>query len=166
MGNQLGAANVVHLEHGCTLIEGFIALDGSSNVIGIAPTAAPPGAGPYTVCKGLTSALGVAGAVVNQPHISTGLYEFTLDQPFMALLNADVTLLDAGAVAYPNSTFKANVRANTTGPRAGIDPGTDPTLTPLTIYLRFRTASSGALADPPASSGFWLQLFLKNTGIY
>lgn len=169
-GNVLGAQNIQHLEHDAIVMNWFIALDASSNVLPQAPTNAPAGAGPYTLIKGAGVALG-AGTVVNQPHISTGLYEFTLDQPWGALLNVSLTLYDQGAVACPVWSARANVRASKaassaiSNPRAGVDPGTDNTLTAQTIYIRFRTAATGNLADPAASTGFWLQIWLKRTFI-
>src|SRR5215472_3504051 len=119
-GNNTTSPFVKHLERDVQLIAGFIALDGSSNVIGVAPPLAPPGSGPYTLCKGLTKAIGTAGAVVTQPHTSTGLYTFTLDEAWTALLGARVILLDPGAVALPTPTVTANVMAGTTvGPNGG-----------------------------------------------
>ena len=169
-GNVLGSDHIIHLEHDVTVLNWFIALDGSSNVLPVAPTNSPAGAGPYTLIKGAGVALG-AGTVVNQPHISTGLYEFTLDQPWAALLNVSLTLYDQGAVACPVWSARANVRASKlassaiSNPRAGVDPGTDTTLIAQTIYIRFRSAASGNLADPAASTGFWLQIWLKRTFI-
>jgi hypothetical protein len=166
MGNPLASIQFKHLEHDVQLLSGFIALDGASNVIGQAPVSAPVGAGPYSLCKGLMKSVGIAGAVVTQPHQSTGLYQFTLDEPWMALLWAHVTLFDPGAAALPVATVRANVRGNTTGPRAGVDPGTETTLLAQTVYVRFRTPATGALIDPAVSTGFWLNLLLKRTAIY
>lgn len=166
MGNNSGgAANLVHLEHDVTLVQGFIAIDGAHNVIGQAPVVAPIGSGPYSQCKGLLNAVGIAGAVVTQPYQSTGFYQFTLDAPWMALLNWNVELLDQGAVAQPSWGMKANVRGNTTSADAGVQPGTDPTIAAQTIQLKFRTGSSGALVDLTVSTGFWIQLWLKRSAI-
>lgn len=165
MGNPFGSANLVHLEHDVTIIEGFIAIDGLHNVIGQAPTAAPLGSGPYSLCKGLMKSVGIAGAVVTQPYQSTGFYQFTLDEPWNCLLGYNVDLYEQGAVAIPNWGINANVRANTTSADAGVRPGTNPAIAAQTIQLKFRNASSGAAADITASTGFWLQLVLKRTAI-
>lgn len=171
-GNRIYTEFVKHSEHDVVEIFGFIALDGSSNVIGQAPTSAPVGAGPYTLCKGLCNAIGIAGAVVTQPHTSTGLYTFTLDEAWMALLDWDVGMLDQGAVTGVQASCKANVRGTqVTGPNGGrpngADPGTDPTIAPQNVQIRFRASiAGGALVDPQPSTGFWLRLLLKRSGIY
>lgn len=163
MGNPQGSFTR-NFEHDVQEILAFIALDGSSNVIGLAPTAAPVGAGPYTLAKGLSKAIGIAGAVVTQPHDATGEYVFTLDEPWQALIGAVVTPTDSAAATL-DASVDANVRANTTGVRAGVDPGTNTSLTAQTVRVRFRT-SAGTLTDPPANTGFWLRLALKRTAIY
>jgi hypothetical protein len=173
MGENLASPFVKHLEHDVQLISGFIALDGSSNVIGVAPVAAstPVGAGPYSMCKGLLGNVGFAGAVVYQPHISAGLYTFVLDKAWMALLDARVTLLDQGLVTGIQPSVKANVRATTSvgangGYPNGADPGTDPTIAAQNVQVRFRASiAGGALVDPVASTGFWLSLLLKRTAV-
>lgn len=161
---------IKHLEHDVQLIAGFIAIDGSSNVIGTAPTAAstPVGAGPYSLCKGLLGNVGPAGAVVYQPHTATGVYTFVLDKAWYALLAADITLLDPGAVALPGWTVTANVRASTaTGPNGGrpngADPGTSAAIAAQNVIVRFRTVATGAAVDPTVSTGFWIKLLLKRT---
>src|SRR6185437_8029058 len=106
----------------------------------------------------LDKAIGFAGAVVTQPYTSTGLYKFLLDEPWIALLDWDVNLIDQGAVAIPVPVLKANVRANTTSADAGRVPGTDPAVAAQTIELRFRSAAAGALTDIAVSTGFWLRL--------
>ena len=170
-GNNLSNNPFVkHLERDVQLVAGFIALDGSSNVIGIAPTTAPVGTGPYTMCKGLAKAIGVAGAVIKQPHTATGTYVFTLDEAWMALLGARVTLLDPGAVALPAATVTANVMASTAvGPNGGygngVNPGTSASITAQTVNVFFRTVATGALIDPTVSTGFWLELLLKRSGV-
>lgn len=168
MGNPLTTNGIGHYEHDVRLLTGFIALDGASNVIGQAPVSAPVGAGPYSLLKGLMKSVGIAGAVVTQPHTSTGLYTFLLDEPWVALLDWKVSLLDPGAVAIPAATVTANVRGSqTTGPNAGspngADPGTDPTIAAQTVQVRFRTVATGALIDPTVSKGFWLSLLMKRT---
>lgn len=165
MGNPFATNGIKTLEHDVQDISGFIAIDGAKNVIGKIPVLAAPGAGPYSRCKGLDKAIGMAGAVVTQPYISTGLYRFTLDEPWIGLIGAEVTLLDQGAVAIPTWTIKANVRATQTAADAGRVPGTDPTIAIQTIELRFRLASSGALTDIAVSTGFWLRLLLLRSAV-
>lgn len=168
MGNVLGAQNIQHLEHNVIVFNWFIALDASSKVLPCAPSNAPPGAGPYTLAKGAAVSIGY-GTIVKQPWISTGLFEFTLDQPWGALIGAQVTLYDQGAAACPVASVRANVRSSTStssttvNPRAGIDPGTETSLLVQTVYIRFRLAANGTIADLAASTGFWVQLMLKNT---
>jgi hypothetical protein len=167
MGNPLATGFVKTLEHDVQLVEGFIAIDGAANVIGLAPTAAPVGAGPYTLCKGLSNAIGIAGAVVTQPRQSAGFYQFTLDEPWQALLDGQATLYDQGAVVQLIPSVKANVRNNTTGPRAGVDPGTETGLgASRIVQVRFRHPTTGALTDLAANTGFWLRLMLKRTAVY
>ncbi len=187
MGNPFGTAFVKHNEHDVQLVMGFIAIDSSSNVIGMCPTAAAPGAGPYSLCKGVTKSIGVAGAVITQPHqgVGTGTYVFTLDEPWGCLLYANATLIDPSAAnpaetqvvpiqgyAPLNPYFRANVRNSTnnnnTMRNLGVDPGTDPNLTAQTVTCYWRVASdgNGTLADPPPNSGWWMLLLLKRTAIY
>lgn len=179
MGDYLGDYRGTQiLEKDVMELFGFIALDGSSNVVGIAPTATPPAAqssGPYayTRFKGLTGSIGVAGAVVTQPHQSAGLYYFTLDKPWEALLDASLTFYDQGAVTGLQWSVTANVRANTSDPApiSGVFPGTNTNLsstpTNQVIIVRFRTsAAGGALTDPVASTGWWMKLNLKRTKVW
>lgn len=171
-GNNIASPFVKHLEHDVQLLSGFIALDGSSNVIGQAPVAAAVGAGPYSLCKGLLKNVGIAGAVVYQPHTTTGTYIFVLDEAWMALLDWRVGLLDQGAVTGVQASCKANVRGTqVTGPNGGkpngADPGTDPTIAAQNVQIRFRASiAGGALVDPVVSTGFWLSLLLKRSAIY
>lgn len=168
MGNPFATGFVKHLEHDIQALYAFFALDGSSNVIGQAPTNAPVGTGPYSLCKGMGKALGIAGAVVTQPHTSTGLYTFSLDEPWQALIGVDLGFFDQGAVQQLTWSCRANVRSNTTGPRAGVDPGTETGLgVNQAVQIRFRTnIAGGALTDPAVSTGFWLALILKRTAIF
>jgi hypothetical protein len=117
------------------------------------------------LCKGLTKAIGIAGAVKTQPYQSTGFYQFTLDKPWFALLHASVVLLDQGANACPVACINANVRNNTTGADAGVQPGTDPTIAAQIVNVKFRLPTTGALTDLQVSTGFWLFLFFKRTAI-
>lgn len=168
MGNPFASTINKTLEHDVQEICAFFALDGSSNVIGQMPTNAPPGTGPYSLCKGFGKALGIAGAVVTQPHTGAGTYLFTLDEPWICLVNAGVTLIDQGAVAAVNSFVDANVRANNNGTGVmanGVMPGTNSAIANLGVRVLFRSAGAGALTNPVASTGFWLYLQLKRTGI-
>jgi hypothetical protein len=151
-----------HLEGDACSINAFIAIDGSSNVIGIAPTT--PGlfsaTTAYTRAKGMSIAIGQAGSIVTQPHTATGTYLFTLDEPWVALLNPGVSLVDQGAVAALSSFIDANVTTATSG--LGAYPGQNMTLAPRAVRVRFRN-NAGALTDPVASTGFWLTLTMKRT---
>src|SRR5271170_6798967 len=168
MGNPLGNYKGIQtLEHDVTEIQGFIALDGSSNVIGTLPTNAAPGTGFYTRLLGLQRAIGIAGAIKTQPHQSAGLYYFTLDEAWNALLDWSVEMYDQGAVAQLTPSVIANVRANVNGPYAGNLPGTNTGLTNPAIQIvqvRFRIAA-GTLTDPVASTGFWMKLKLMRTAV-
>ncbi len=160
-GNRLYSRTLGHFEKGAVIINAFIALDGSSNVVGYAPTT--PGSAvattAYSLPKGLSNALGPAGGVLNQPHTATGTYIFTLDEPWVCLLNADVMFLDQGAVNALNFFVDANVSNQSAN--IGSLPGNNPALTPNTVRVRFR-GGTGTLTDPVANTGFWLQLWLKD----
>jgi hypothetical protein len=161
MGNPLGNRADGSLENESIMLSAFVALDGSSNVIGFKPTASPPSlVGPYSRILGAQKALGPAGAVITQPHTGTGVYVFTLDDPWYAGLEAWVQLVDQGAVAQINYGIDANVRNDQLG---GAEPGCDPTLTAKTIRIRFRN-NAGTLTDPVASTKFWFGMKLKRTG--
>jgi hypothetical protein len=164
MGNPMGTRAIFHLEHNLYVMTGFIALAANSDVIGSIPTATPPGAGPYTSMKGIQKALGVAGSVITQPHMATGVYSFTLDEPWFACYGAWAQPIDQGAVSTIDPGIDINVRNSTTAPDAGQVPGTNPAIAAQTVRIRWRT-SAGTLADPAASTGFWLTLLLKNTAI-
>ena len=161
MGNSLTNRADGSFENESISLSAFIALDGSSNVIGFAPTATPPTlAGPYTRAKGLQKAIGPAGGVVTQPHTSTGVYVFTLDDPWFAAIEAWVQQIDQGAIAQLTYAIDCNVGPNTLG---GAWPGNNPALAAQTVRVRFRN-NAGTLTDPAASTGFWLGLKLKRTG--
>lgn len=158
MGNPLGTQADKSLEGESFCISAFIALDGSSNVIGFAPTGAPFSlAGPFTRAKGLQKAIGPAGAIVTQPHLSAGVYSFTLDEPWWSGTEAWVQQIDPGAVASLNAYIDANV---TSGTGLGYFPGQEPALAAQTIRVRFRS-TTGVLTDPTASTGFYMGLKLK-----
>ena len=162
MGNPFSSRADGSFENESISLSGYIVLDGSSNVIGYAPTATPPTlVGPYTRAKGLQKALGPAGGVINQPHTATGVYTVTLDEPWFAAIEAWVQQVDQGAVSLLNPGIDCNVGPNQSG---GAWPGNDPTIAPQTVLVRFRTAA-GALTNPPANSKFWLGLKLKRSGV-
>jgi len=153
-----------HFEHDVGEILGFVALDGSSNVVGYAPTTAGGlnTTTPYTRLKGAQAAIGQAGAVATQPHTATGTYVFTLDEPWFALLSPWAQLTDQGAVATITPFFDANVSNQTAN--VGFMPGNNTALAVKTVRLRWR-ANAGALTDPVASTGFWLGFTLMRSGI-
>ena len=182
-GSALGTPFIKHLEHDVSEYFGFIALDplGSGNVVGYAPPSNPvPAAGSYTMMKGLMKAIGPAGSVVTQPYQSPGIYTFTLDEPWMALLDLSCTLQDMSAAspAFAEATqgylplaysVRANVRNNSNGPRYGIDPGTDSGLSFQTFTVYWRATGGdgyGTLASPPPGTGWWMRLVLKRTAVY
>lgn len=161
MGNPLSNRADASLENESIVVSAFVALDGSSNVIGYAPTnGSATLVGPYSRMKGLQVALGPAGGVITQPHTSTGVYTFTLDSPWFAGLEGWVNLNDQGAVAQLNAMIDMNVTANQLG---GALPGANPALAAQTIRIRFRN-NAGALTDPVASTGFYWGCKLKRTG--
>jgi len=165
MGTALTSQTVGHFENDVTEIFGFFALDGASNVVGYQPTAAGAlvATTPYSRLKGAQKALGPAGAVVLQPHTAAGVYIITLDEPFFALMAPWAQLTDQGAVNALTPYFDANVTSGSTAV-IGAMPGNNPAITFQTIRLRWRTGA-GALADPVASTGFWLGFTLKRSGI-
>ena len=168
MASPNTSRTVAHFEGDCAVINCYFALDTSANVIGIAPTAAGGATltGPYSRGKGLTYAIGpAAGAlgstVLNQPHTTTGTYVFTLDEPWIALLDADVWFTDQGAVNQLNWFIDANVTNQTTN--IGALPGNNSAIAARTVRLRFR-GSTGTLTDPVVSTAFGMQLWLKRAG--
>ena len=164
MGSPFSSQVLAHLEPDAIQITGFISLDGSSNVIGYAPTTAggivPTNS--YTRCKGLQKSLGPAGALLYQPHTSAGLYVFVLDEPWFALLDSGVTSTDQGAVAPLTAYIDANVTNQTAN--IGFMPGNEVALNTSTVKVTFRN-TTGVLTNPVASTGFWLNLTLMRSGI-
>jgi hypothetical protein len=159
MGNVLSNRADSGLENETLTISCYIALDGSSNVIGYAPTASPPGlVGPYTRAYGVQKAIGPAGAIITQPHTSTGLYTFTLDEPWYAAHEAWVQQTDQGAVASLTPYIDLNVTANQLG---GAFPGCNPAIAPQTILIHFRAAASGAPTNPAVNTAFWFGVKLR-----
>jgi hypothetical protein len=161
MGNPLVNRADGSFENESVMLSGYAALDGSSNVIGFQPTATPPTlVGPYSRMLGCQKALGPAGGVITQPHLSAGVYSFTLDDPWFAGLEAWLQLVDQGAVAQLNYGIDVNVRNDQLG---GALPGCNPAITAKTIRIRFRS-NAGTLTDPVASTAFYFGLKLKRTG--
>lgn len=164
MGNPFSNRADASLENESVVISAYIALDGSSNVIGFMPTATvPTAAGPYTRAKGLQKAIGPAGGIITQPHQGAGNYIFTLDEFWFAAIEAWVQQGDPGAIQPLSYYIDANVGPNTNG---GAWPGNNPALAAGTVRVRFRTQAAGfALTDPAANTSFWLGLKLKRTGV-
>jgi hypothetical protein len=160
MANPFSTQTWSHLEGDACSVNAYIVLDGSANVVGYAPTG--PGAfnatTPYTRARGLQAKIGQAGAIVLQPHTATGTYIFTLDEPWVALLNAGANLIDQGAVGSLVSYVDANVTTATSG--LGAYPGNNTTLSPQTVRVRWRN-SAGTLTDPVVSTAFFLTLTMK-----
>lgn len=151
---------IKHFHDEIAAIDGYVALDGSSNVVAAFPALTMPLSGKaYTYLKGC--ALPV--------HTSTGTYTITLSKPWIALLDWNVKI-DSDGYNVTNlltSLGGANVTGTqssspTTGTFTfqGNLPGTDPSIAPQTIILRFTTAA-GVLTDPPANKGFHVHLLLK-----
>lgn len=164
MGSPFTSQVFGHYEHDVSEILGFVALDGSANVVGFAPTTAG-GIVPttsYTRIKGAQKAIGPAGGVLLQPHTATGTYLFTLDEQWIALLSPWAQLIDQGAVAPLSPYFDANVTNQTAG--IGNLPGNNPALGVGTVRLRWRN-TSGTLTDPVVSTGFWIGFTLMRSGI-
>lgn len=143
-------------------LSGFVSLDGSSNVIGFAPTNAPPnlaGPGnnlPYTRMRGFQNALGPAGAIITQPHTSVGVYTFTFDEPWTYALEAWIQQIDPGAVQSLSAFLDVNCTNTTGSTLLGAYPGQNQSLAAQTVRIRFRTnVAGGALTDPAANTGFW-----------
>lgn len=157
MGNRDGFRTGGTFEAQLFELGGFVALDGSSNVIGFAPTTTiPTVAGPYTRVLGLQKAIGPAGGIIIQPHLSAGVYSFTLDEPWYGCIEAWVQLVDQGAVAQLNPAIDVNVGGNTI---LGAFPGNNPAIAAQTVRVRFRV-NAGTLTDPVASTGFFMGLTL------
>lgn len=162
MGNRLLYQADKSFEGESVSISAFIALDGSSNVIGYAPTASiPTAAGPYTRALGLQKSIGPAGGIITQPHTGTGVYVFTLDDPWYGAIEGWVQQIDPGAVNLVTPYVDANVGAAQV---LGAFPGNNPALAAQTVRVRFR-GTTGTLTDPAASTGFWLGLKLRRSGV-
>ena len=160
-------------------LSGFIALDSTTQgdgyadgyVLPVPPTKAGVAVvGPYTYCKGLTDSIGAQTAsgvytVTTQPWKSTGLYQFTIDNPIhaTALVGANITLTDQGAVAQPIASVDANVLGSADTTRQNVYPGCNSTIPLKTVQVKFRNASSGALVNP--INGFWMRLLLKQSDV-
>lgn len=164
MGSPLTSQIWSHYETDAVSINAFIALDGSSNVVGYAPTSAGSLnlTTAYTRAKGMQKAIGQAGAIITQPHTATGVYLFTLDEPWFGCVNAAANLIDPGAVASLTPYVDSNVTTATSG--LGWFPGQNMTLAAQTVRVRWRN-TAGALTDPTVSTGFFLTLTLKRSGV-
>jgi hypothetical protein len=152
MANRFGNQFFKTLMDEMGALDGYIALDGSSNVVGLKSVTAKAANKAYTKFVGASKTLPV--------HTATGVYTITLDDPYNSLWNPVVTL--AGA---QSSTFSVEVVANVTGnatPATSMEPGQDPNTAAQTVVIKFRVA--GTLTDPAASTGFWVHLGLKNSG--
>lgn len=162
MGNPFTNRADGSFENESVSLSAYVALDGSSNVIGFAPVSTPPTlVGPYSRLKGAQKSLGPAGGVIVQPHLSAGVYSFTLDEPWFAGTEAWVQLVDQGAVAGLSYYIDANVGPNTNG---GAWPGNNPAIAAQTVRIRFRATATGTLTDPVASTAFYWGIKLKRTG--
>lgn len=166
MGNPLGYQADKSLEGESISISALIALDGSSNVIGYLPTTSPLNFSTiFTRAKGLQRAIGQAGSIITQPHTATGVYVFTLDEPWFGAIEAWIQQVDQGAIQQVNGAVDVNVTNTTGSSNYGYFPGQDQTLAAQTVRVRFRTtAAGGALTDPPANSKFFLGLKLRRSG--
>lgn len=95
-----------------------------------------------------------------------GVYVFTLDEPWYALMGDNISIQDLGAAFFNSVT--ANVRSNTTDTSLQwpgtltVFPGTTTVFMPQTVVVRFYSATNTP-ANPTASSAFWLNLTLKRT---
>jgi hypothetical protein len=95
-----------------------------------------------------------------------GVYVFTLDESWFALLGANINIQDNGA-AFFNSTT-ANVRSTNTDASLqwpgclNVYPGTTTPFVPQTVVMRFYSATNTP-ANPSASSAFWVNMQLKRT---
>jgi hypothetical protein len=164
-------SGIATLENEGLELSGFISLDASSNVQGYLPTtsayslAGASNSQPYTRMKGLQKAIGQYGAVVTQPHTATGVYTFTLDDPWFGCLEAWVQLIDQGAVSTIAGFVDVNATGTTGSSSYGFFPGQNQSLAAQTVRVRFRAASGGALTDPAASTGFFMGLLLKRTAV-
>lgn len=163
-------------------LDGYFALDASSNVLPKAPTqsVAPTGDGyHFSKLEGADNSLSQLSGSTNivtpttQYHTSTGVYTILLDDPYLYALGVTVTncwpstgsAADAivWSVAAFNCTGGGLDLSGSTVPN-GFQFGNDPATNHQTLVLHAINPSTGALTDPPANYGFCVQLCLKNTG--
>lgn len=151
MANRFGNQFFKTLENEMGALDGYIALDGSSNVVALKSTTAKTLNKAYTRFRGASKTLPV--------HTSTGIYTITLDDPYNSLWGPVITLSGA-----QSSSFSTEVVANVTGSATptGIEPGQDPNTAIQTVIVKFRVA--GTLTDPAVNTGFWVHLGVKNSG--
>jgi hypothetical protein len=148
-------------EHDVGVILAFIQLDANSKVAACRPTdGTDVSTTTYTRALGMQKSIG-NGTIVTQPWSSAGVFLFTLDEPWIALVGADVQLIDQGAVNAVLPAVDANVTGSTT---SGEFPGNNGNLAVQTVRVRFRS-TTGTLTDLIASTGYWLTLFLKRSGV-
>lgn len=161
-----------HLNTNVVEIEGFIAIDGYGNVLPTYPTGfgVQPVQQTYTFCKGLTDAIGPGPNVKLQPHIATGVYQFTLDRTMFAtaLVGISVTLQDGYVAGDGYHLLTAYATANVLGEladpvRSPYNAGTDQTQPVKTVTVSFRNNTTGVLTDPITGSGFWLRIVLRQS---
>jgi hypothetical protein len=159
--SSFSSAFIKHLNTNVVVVDGYVALDSLSNVVGLYPTATAAQAlsGPYSYMNGASHTVPV--------HTSTGLYTFELDNSITAtaLLSAKVALSDQGANVQVIPSVMANVLGSTSSDLTTLYPGTDPIVAIKTILIRFRHPTTGALTDPQAHSGFWISLTLKQSRV-
>ena len=110
MGSPFSTKFVNQLEHDIVLLNGYLSLDGYSNVLPTLPSQALSVANTcYTRLYGAQYSIGSVNPVAFpflQPHQGPGKYVLTLDEPWLCLLNVDVTL-----AAVPGSGPVAGVYA-------------------------------------------------------
>lgn len=137
---------------GVVLLDGYVALDSSSDVIGLVPTTTVPASHAYTRFRGASNTLPV--------HTSTGVYTITLDNgTYSSLLYADAHVSSHLTAKRFSQLGSCNV---TGGTGKGIQPGTDPNQTARTLVFRFMD-DTGALADPLANTGFFVKIELSTS---
>jgi hypothetical protein len=115
MGSPFSTQFTAQLEKDILVVDGYAALDGYSDVRGTLPTQSMPVNQSYTRLYGAQNAIGpvlaTAPQLFLQPHVSTGIYTFTLDEPWLALLGVTVTqgapssLISTTPAPSPSSSF-------------------------------------------------------------
>lgn len=148
MSSRIFSQLIKHAAQNVIQIDGYVAVDGSSDVVALLPTASTPISGKaYTFLPGASQTLPV--------HTSTGIYTLTLDESYNALLSASATVSPGKLIV---STGPNNVSDATGG--SGNRPGTDPAVARRTVVFKFYN-DAGSLADIPVSTGFTVSLKLQ-----